>query len=200
MLVLPVLQPAFGQQFGPPPGEQSQFGPPPGQQPQFGPPPGQQSQFGPPPGQAAAPPMQPMMAPQQQQPPCLAPFTALRDDTARKADAVRKGQARKAPIKEACTLLTAFAAAEAKLLKYATDNATGCGIPPQIVKQIATGHAQASQVRTRVCDMAAAPPRARGPTLSDVLGRSSVPDASNVKPGRGTFDTLTGTPLGNSEK
>jgi hypothetical protein len=177
MLMLSVLQPASGQQFGPPP----------------------EQPFGPPPGQMAAPLMQPM-APQPQQPPCLQPFTALRDDTAAKADAVRKAQARKAPITEACSLLTAFAAAEAKLLKYAKDNATTCGIPPQIVQQITTGHAQAVQVRTRVCEMAANPPRARGPTLSDVLGRSTVPDASNVKPGRGTFDTLTGTPLGNSEK
>jgi hypothetical protein len=177
MLMLPALQPASGQQFGPP----------------------STQPFGPPPGQMAAPPMQPMMAPQPQQPPCLAPFTALRDDTARKADAVRKAQTRKAPITEACSLLTAFAASETKLLKYAKDNATGCGIPQQIIQQITTGHAQAVEVRTKVCQMAATP-RARGPTLSDVLGRSAVPDASNVKPGRGTFDTLTGTPLGNSEK
>ena len=46
---------------------------------------------------------------------------------------------------------------------------------------------------------AAPPPRRRarrGPSLSDVLGGSAVPDANNIKTGRGTFDTLTGTPLG----
>ncbi len=35
-----------------------------------------------------------------------------------------------------------------------------------------------------------------GPTLSDAL-TAPVTDASNIKTGRGTFDTLTGTPLGN---
>ena len=38
------------------------------------------------------------------------------------------------------------------------------------------------------------PPKPAGPTLSDVLS-APVPDSRNVKTGRGTFDTLSGSPL-----
>jgi hypothetical protein len=41
----------------------------------------------------------------------------------------------------------------------------------------------------------APPPRPAGPSLSDAL-TSPVPDANNIKTGRGTFDTLTGSPIG----
>jgi hypothetical protein len=47
--------------------------------------------------------------------------------------------------------------------------------------------------------MAAQPQRPAGPSLSDALG-GPIPDSSNIKTGRGTFDTLTGTPLGNTAK
>jgi hypothetical protein len=53
--------------------------------------------------------------------------------------------------------------------------------------------------RTNVCLMAAQPQRPAGPSLSDALG-APITDSSNIKTGRGTFDTLTGTPLGNSVK
>jgi hypothetical protein len=135
-----------------------------------------------------------------QAPPCMKDFMALRDDTESKAKAVKAANDRKAPVTEACHLLTVFTVAEAKMLKYAKDNATWCGIPPQIVQQITTGHAQAMTIRNHVCQVAAAPARPTGPTLSDVLGGSAIPDASNIKSGRGTFDTLTGTPLGKTEK
>ncbi|HET7850599.1 MAG TPA: hypothetical protein VFL51_16210 [Pseudolabrys sp.] len=132
----------------------------------------------------------------QQQPPCFKEFSALRDDAVRKADAIRAAQKKKVPPAEACKLLTALAAAQAKMLKYAEANATWCGIPQQIVSEIATGHKQADGIRARVCKVAAAPPAPRGPTLSDSLGVSTIPDAGNIKKGHGTFDTLTGTPLG----
>jgi hypothetical protein len=99
------------------------------------------------------------------------------------------------PPKEACRLFTVFTAAEAKMLKYAVDNATWCGIPPQVIDSIKQGHARSSQLRTKICRVAAAPPRPTGPSLSDALG-GPIPDSNNIKTGRGTFDTLTGTPLG----
>ena len=45
--------------------------------------------------------------------------------------------------------------------------------------------------RTNVCS--AAPKM--GPSLSDALSSPILPDADDKKPGRGTFDTLTGNPL-----
>ncbi len=134
--------------------------------------------------------------PQQQgEPPCIKDFSRLRDDTEKHANAVMAAQKRKVPLPEACKYLTAFATSEEKLLKYAKDNASSCGIPAQLIQQISMGYANVSKARTKVCQMAAAPPAAAGPSLSDALG-GGIPDRSNIKTGRGTFDTLTGTPLG----
>ena len=132
----------------------------------------------------------------QQEPPCIQDFGKLRADAETKAKAIRAASERKATPKEACALFNVFSAAEAKMLKYAETNAVWCGIPPQIVQQMKQSHAHTTELRVRICKVAAAPPRAAGPTLSDAL-TAPVTDANNIKPGRGgTFDTLTGTPLG----
>jgi len=144
------------------------------------------AQFQPPPQQQAQP---------QQMPPCVQEFGKLRDDTEKKAIAIRTASARKASPKEACNLFNVFSAAEEKMLKYATDNSVWCGIPPQIVESIKKGHIRTTELRTKVCRAAAAQPVQRGPTLSDALG-APIADSSNIKTGHGTFDTLTGTPLG----
>ncbi len=132
----------------------------------------------------------------QQQPPCFNEFAALRDDAVKKADAIRAAQKKKVPPTVACKLLTALAAAQAKMLKYAETNAGWCGIPQQIITEIDTGHKQADSIRARVCKVAANPPPPRGQSMGDALGVSAIPDAANIKKGHGTFDTLTGTPLG----
>ncbi len=140
---------------------------------------------------------QPMAPPQPQQgPPCVAEFSKLRDDAQKKATAIRTASERKATAKEACALFNAFSAAEVKMIKYATDNSTWCGIPPQIVDAIKQGHVKTLGIRSKVCQAAAAPAQPAAPSLSDALA-APVPDANNIKTGRGTFDTLTGTPLGN---
>jgi hypothetical protein len=133
-------------------------------------------------------------APPQQEPPCAKDFAKLRDDTEKKAVAIRTASERKAPPKEACQLFNAFVAAQSKMLKYATDNATWCGIPNQVMASLKEGITKTSEIRTRVCQAAAAPPRPAGPSLSDALS-GPVPDSNNIKTGRGTFDTLTGSPL-----
>jgi hypothetical protein len=132
---------------------------------------------------------------QQQAPPCLEEFGKLRDDTQKKASAIQAAGQRKASPKEACGLFNTFAAAEAKMLKYAADNAVWCGIPPEIIANIRTGHARTTDMRTKVCRIAAAPMPSQGPSLSDALS-APVTGSDNIKTGRGTFDTLTGTPLG----
>lgn len=127
---------------------------------------------------------------------CAAEFVRLRNETEGKAKAIRAAGDRHAPAKEACGLFNNFIAAENKLIKYATDNAVWCSIPAQIVDQMKKGHGQALQMRTKICDVANRQPAApRQPTLSDALG-APVPDSNNIRTGRGTFDTLTGTPLG----
>ena len=132
----------------------------------------------------------------QQAPPCVQEFGKLRDDAGKKAAEIRAANTRKVPAPEACKLFNAFSAAEEKMVKYAEANSVWCGIPPQIVTQIKQQHAKTTEIRTRICQAAAAPPRPVGPTLSDTLG-APITDSKNIKTGRGTFDTLTGTPLGN---
>lgn len=131
----------------------------------------------------------------QQAPPCVEEFTKLRDVTEKRAMAIRAASERKADPKEACALFNAFTAAEAKMIKYAVDNQVGCGIPAQIIDGMKKGHVRSADIRTKVCRAASAPARSTAPTLSDSL-TAPVPDSNNIKTGRGTFDTLTGSPLG----
>jgi hypothetical protein len=82
-------------------------------------------------------------------------------------------------------------------VKYVEANGTWCGIPAQVLTQLKDGDKQATQARDRICQAAARGPAGpRAPTLSDALGTSVTPDANTVRTGRGTFDTLTGNPLG----
>lgn len=134
--------------------------------------------------------------PAQEPPPCVKAFLSLRGDAEKKALAIRSASERKAEPKEVCALFNNFVASEAKVVKYAADNTVWCGIPPEAVKQMAANHERMKVTRARVCQAAAAPPRRTGPTLGEALGTMQVPSASNVKTGRGTYDTLTGTPLG----
>ncbi|HZP69571.1 MAG TPA: hypothetical protein VFB29_06455 [Pseudolabrys sp.] len=130
----------------------------------------------------------------QGEPPCVQEFSKLREDADKKAAAIKAAGERKASPREACQLFNALLAAQSKMAKYATDNSVWCGIPSQVVANLKEGVAKISEVRTRVCQ-AAASPRPTGPSLSDALS-SPVPNSSNIKTGRGTFDTLTGSPLG----
>jgi hypothetical protein len=141
----------------------------------------------------------PLQQPQQEaQEACVQGFGKLRDEAQKRAGAIRTASEKKASAQEACGLFNSFSDAEAKMIKYAADNMTRCGIPPAILTDMKKGHARTAVLRTNVCKAAAAPARAAGPSLSDALGSAIVPDANNIKAGRGggTYDTLTGTPLG----
>jgi hypothetical protein len=155
---------------------------------------------GPAAAQSFQPPTQGFAPPQQaapQEPPCFKEFSALRDDAQNRAKALGAANKRRVPPQEACRLFNALIASETKLVKFTEANGTWCGIPPQVLTQMKTEHAKASEMRTRVCEFAARGSQAApGPSLSDALGTNRVPDASNIKSGRGTYDTLTGTPLG----
>ena len=152
----------------------------------------------------AMPPAQqsPWSQPQAQQGPpanCMEEFGKLRDDAQEKATAIRVASSRKVKVsaQRACALFNAFSAAEAKMITYAGKNAARCGIPPAIGDTLKQQHVKTVEMQTNVCKAAVAgPARPAGPSLSEALGSSAIPDANNIKTGRGTFDTLTGTPLG----
>ncbi len=133
--------------------------------------------------------------PQGQLPPCVKEFLGLREDAAKKASAIMAANKRHASANEACGLFNAFSAAEIKMIKYAENNSVWCGIPPQVLANIKQSHAKTTELRTRICQAAAQPQRPAGPSLSDALG-APITDSKNIKSGGGTFDTLTGTPLG----
>jgi hypothetical protein len=132
----------------------------------------------------------------QQPPPCVQAFFKLRDEATKRAGVIRvASEKHNATPQQACAMFNAFSAAEAKMIKYAVDNATSCGIPQDVAVNLKKSHAKTLEIRTRVCAAAAAPPRPVGPTLSDALN-APITDSKNIKTGRGTFDTLTGNPLG----
>jgi hypothetical protein len=137
----------------------------------------------------------PWNAPQQGPPPCIQAFLKMRDDAQKKAELIHAASERHASPQEACALFTAFSAAEVKLIKYAVDNAASCGIPPEVPANLKKGHARTTDLRTKICQAASRPMPQAAPSLSDAL-TSPVPDSKNIKSGGGTFDTLSGTPLG----
>jgi hypothetical protein len=82
------------------------------------------------------------------------------------------------------------------MIKGLEEHSATCGVPTEVLKQVKAGHSKAAQMGKQICD-AAAQPRMVGPSLSDALGTTPlVPDASTTKKGLSTFDTLTGSPLG----
>ena len=198
-------------QFPPPPGGQggggSPFPPPPGQTSQpgndpFPPAPGGPARSGAPQGGASAfpdPSGGGFGGPRGGGPPppsgdqaVCNNFVSVRADTEKAANAIKIAGDKKLPREEVCPLFQRFAAAEAKMLKFLTDNQRTCGVPLDAIKTVKTNHGRTLQMRTAVCSAA---PRAAGPSLSDALSSPVMPDDNDKKPGRGTYDTLTGSPL-----
>lgn len=214
VLLLAFLFPAAAQ-FMPSPVQGSAggtFPPPPGtptsrQDPAFPPPPGQtvaprqDAAFPPPPGTPGArpaiagqgpPPAASAFANPAQQV-CLE-FPNMRDDVAKSFSQIKAASERKMSREEACPLFKTAVLKEDKLLKFLQTNKALCGVPPQIITQVKTNHAQTVRIRDQVCSNKPGP--AAGPSLSDALGAPIIADDTDAaKPGRGTFDTLTGNVL-----
>ena len=190
--------------FPPPPGQNSAprqdsaFPPPPGQtaaprqDPAFPAPPGAGGGLRPAvAGPSAAPPAGGFANPAQRV--CLE-FPTLRDEVQKAFFQIQEAGKRKLPREQACPMFKVAVAKEDKLLKFLETNKALCGVPPQIITQVKTGHTQAIRVRDQICSNRPAP--GAGPTLSDALGAPIIADDADAgKPGRGTFDTLTGNVL-----
>lgn len=136
--------------------------------------------------------MGPMGAPPSQ----CAKFPVLNDATQQKANAVKAAmQGGKTDRKEICRLMTAFVASEGTVLKFLIDNKTWCGVPDQTVAAAKAAHEKSTKFRDVVCTEGPAGPKA--PSLSDAIKTTPVDSAANTNTKRGgTFDTLTGNPLG----
>lgn len=196
--------------FPPPPGQASRpqqpnpFPPPPApgqQQASPFPPAGQPSAF-PGPGQGAFPqtgsfspaPARPAQPPPGAQPPAIClEFAPIREQAEKDGTAIQTASNRKASREEICRLFTRFVATEAKMVNFLVTHQKVCGVPPDAIKHVRGQHAKAREMQGRVCGGGGGGAPA-GPSLSDVLGGPAILDEP-PKPGRGTFDTLTGSPL-----
>jgi hypothetical protein len=126
----------------------------------------------------------------------MAEIQPLLADAQEKGNAIQKAAATKQqPV--VCQAFRNLATAEGKLIKYFDDHGKECGVPADAVKARKGNYAKIVEIRTKVCDTAAAPKRA--PSLSDALGTSRLPTVSDTPAADGrrnsTFDTLTGNPL-----
>jgi hypothetical protein len=130
---------------------------------------------------------------------CMKAFIPLREDAEKRGKMIKAASDRHAPPDEACKLIRSFGQAELKMIKYIEVHAAKCGIPPQIGAQMKDGHKNTEAMQTKVCNvaqqMASQPRGPAGPSLSEVVGSGSAPEATGGKKGGSTFDTLNGNVL-----
>ena len=129
---------------------------------------------------------------------CMKKFLPLREEAEKRGKAIKAAGERKAGPEEACKLIGNFGQAEIKMIKFVETNAARCGIPAQVADQMKSGHKNTENMQRKVC-AAAQQVQQRGPTgpsLSEVLGSSAAaPEATAVRKGGSTFDTLNGNVL-----
>ena len=125
-------------------------------------------------------------------------FTPLREEAEKRGKLIKAASDRHAQPDEACKLIGNFAQAEFKMIKYVESHASKCGIPSQISDQMKAGHKNTEAMQKKVCQVAQQMQQRGGPvgpSLSEVLGSQSVPEANASKKGGSTFDTLNGNVL-----
>jgi hypothetical protein len=128
-------------------------------------------------------------------PPCMSQFLPMRAEAEKRAGVLQAGINKKKSPAEICQLFRGFSEAEAKVVKFAAANQTGCGIPPDAVAQMKKNHAKTNEVRDKVCSVAEKPAQPAGPNLGEALGFGSLPNAETTRAGTGTLDSLSGNPL-----
>ena len=130
---------------------------------------------------------------------CMKSFMPLREEAEKRGKLIKAASDRHAPPDEACKLIRNFSQAESKMIKYIETNASKCGIPAQVGAQMKDGHKNTEAMQAKVCNVAQQmqqqQARPAGPSLSEVLGSGSAPEANAGKKGGSTFDTLNGNVL-----
>jgi hypothetical protein len=121
-------------------------------------------------------------------------FGKLTAEAQKRSALVTAAMKAKADRKELCTLMTSFVAAETDVVKFLENNKVWCGVPDSAITVSKANHEKSIKFRTMACSEDG--PRPKAPSLSDAIKAPSVDTAKNTKTGRGTFDTLTGNPLG----
>ena len=123
-------------------------------------------------------------------------FQILNQDTQNKANAVSTGMKNKIERKELCKLMNVFISAEGTTVKFLADNKSWCGVPDQMLSIATANHQKSLKMRDVICNGDDAP-HPKAPSLSDAIKSTPLDSAANTKTGSfGTFDSLTGNPLG----
>jgi len=136
---------------------------------------------------------------------CQSDVAAARAELEEKGKALNAAGKRKADPQTLCPLFRAFSSAEAKWVKFLTENKDWCQIPEQAIKQAAAGHKKTNEVRDKVCQVAAnggvapgggaAKPPPQG-AMSSALGITTGYSLGTASDGKsGVFDTLSGNVL-----
>jgi hypothetical protein len=151
---------------------------------------------GPPPGMGMSPPGGGMGGTPRENP-CMTEFTKLRGNVEQAGKVAKVINDRKGTREEFCKAITNLSGAQAKWVKYTTDHAKNCGIPPDVVSQLKAGATHLAKLKTNVCNgggaTAGAPP---APSLSEALGTATMPTTDDAPRRRGgTLDTLTGATI-----
>jgi hypothetical protein len=130
---------------------------------------------------------------------CMKAFMPLREEAEKRGKLIQAASNRHAPPDEACKLIGNFSQAELKMIKYIESHAAKCGIPPNVGEQMKNGHKNTEAMQKKVCmvaqQMQNQPRGPAGPSLSEVVGSGSAPEATAGKKGGSTFDTLNGNVL-----
>lgn len=130
---------------------------------------------------------------------CMKAFMPLREEAEKRGKLIKAASDRHAPPDEACKLIRNFSKAETNMIKYIEVHAAKCGIPPNVGAQMKDGHKNTEAMATKVCNVAQQmqnqPRGPAGPSLSEVVGSGSAPEANAGKKGGSTFDTLNGNVL-----
>ena len=130
---------------------------------------------------------------------CMKAFVPLREEAEKRGKMIKAASDRHATPDEACKLFKNYSQAESKMLKYVETNSAKCGIPPQVGEQLKASHKNTEATQAKVCNVAQQmqqqQARPAGPSLSEVLGSGSAPEANAGKKGGSTFDTLNGNVL-----
>jgi hypothetical protein len=139
------------------------------------------------------------MGAQQQVPPCFNEFAPLRAEAEKRAMALKALMEKKPTREEACASFKHFSAAEAKVVKFVSDNAQQCGIPPEATTQMKANHSRTIRTQNQICNGGgiAGVPKPSGPGLSEALGTTRAPGGTldPLAPQSGTMNTLTGNVL-----
>ena len=125
-------------------------------------------------------------------------FVPLREEAEKRGKMIKAASERKAAPEEACKLIGNISQAEVKMIRYVEGNSAKCGIPAHVADQLKAGHKNTEAMQQKVCGMAqqmAQQKAASAPSLSEVLGSSTMPEVTQTKKGGSTFDTLNGNVL-----